>query len=60
MIKLKDVKYRNAIKTIMERDWMNSSDKFWAMDTIIQVMIHDPESRMNDLKIAQRVRWTYK
>ena len=55
MIKLEN-KYRDSFKVISERDWMNKSKKYWAIDGIVQVMVRDNEVNMQQLKIALKYR----
>ncbi len=55
MVKLEN-KYRDSFKVISERDWMNKSKKYWAIDGIVQVMVRDNEVNMQQLKIALKYR----
>ena len=55
MIKLKNT-YREALKEISNKDWIDNGKKYYSIDGVVQVMIRDPEVNVNQLKIALKYR----
>lgn len=55
MIKLKKT-YREALKEITGRDYIDNFKKYYSIDGVVQVMIRDPEVNVTQLKIALKYR----
>ena len=55
MVKLKNI-YRESLKEISRKDWIDHGKKYYSIDGVVQVMIRDPEVNVNQLKIALKYR----
>ena len=55
MVKLNS-NYREAVKRILKRNWMNNRDKYYCIDSIVMVLLNDSNAGMKDLNILQKIR----
>ena len=55
MVKL-NKNYRDSVKLILKRDWMDNRDKYYCIDSIVMVLLNDSNTTMKDLNILQKIR----